>query len=468
VARPRVTVVGLGPAGPELLTRSTEALVRSAPNVVFRTRRHPAAEAFGTVESFDELYERVDSFEVLYGAIVDALVERASTEGELVYVVPGSPMVAERSVELLLEREGLDVVVLPALSFAELAWAALKVDPVHSGVRFVDATTLGARLRGPGPLLLTQCYRSSVLSAIKLSVDSELFEPRPRAVVLHHLGLEDEEVLELDLDELDGFEKVDHLTSVFIPELRSVGPAAEDLVDLMARLRAECPWDAKQTHESLTRHLLEESYETIEALERLHLAIEEGRGEDEAYDHVAEELGDLVFQVVFHAQLASEEGRFTMAELLDGVRSKLIGRHPHVFGEVVAETADQVASNWEAIKQVEKGRGSVTEGIPAGLPALSRYVKLRRKANAIGLAAPSLVALQAQLEALCAELSSWKGEAVDDAASTGIGPLAALVGALLQTGVELAQQMGVDAEAVLRQRAELLRAEIVDRERQSS
>ena len=113
-------------------------------------------------------------------------------------------------------------------------------------------------------------------------------------------------------------------------------------------------------------------------------------GEATAVAHLEEELGDLLFQVYFHATLAAEEGRFTLADVARGVHDKLVARHPHVFGDVTAETADDVATNWEAIKKAEKGRTSVTEGIPAALPALALAAKLQRKATAIGMVLPAL------------------------------------------------------------------------------
>jgi len=462
MARPRVIVVGLGPSDETLLTRSVQDLLEGSEHVVFRTLRHPAASAFGDAESFDSFYERFETFDEVYEAIVTDLIMRAQSGGEVIYCVPGSPLVAERTVELLRERGEIDVQIRPALSFADVAFAALGIDPMNSGVRFVDATEIGARLRGPGPLLLTQCYSTAVLSDIKLSVDSELMAERPTAVILHHLGLEDEEIVPIDLDEIDRFSDVDHLTSLYIPELRTIGPAAEDLVDLMERLRLECPWDQKQTHESLTRHLLEESYELLEALENLSHAESADVGIDEAYDHLQEELGDVVFQVVFHAHLAAEAGQFSLTDVFDGVRLKLIGRHPHVFADVTAETADEVAANWEVIKRAEKNRTSVTDGIPSALPALTRFVKLRRKANAIAMAGPTILDLQEQLQRLTGELSVFEGDIMDDSVSTAAGERADLVASILELGVELAQLLGVDPETVLRQRADRLTASIVE------
>ena len=179
---------------------------------------------------------------------------------------------------------------------------------------------------------------------------------------------------------------------------------------------------------------------------------------------MAEELGDLIFQVVFHAHLAAEDGRFDLAAVLDGVRTKLIGRHPHVFASVVAETADEVATNWEAIKRGEKGRSSVTEGIPSALPALLRYVKLRRKATAIGMDPPSLDGALYELRSAIDGLSEADLAVADDAASVASGAAADAIGSLLAALGDLATAIGVDPEMALRRRADALASEIIDHE----
>src|SRR5207248_762564 len=171
-------------------------------------------------------------------------------------------------------------------------------------------------------------------------------EPPPSATVLHHLGLPEESVREVPWEELDRGAAPDHLTSLWIPVVAA--PVAAELVrfaELVRTLRARCPWDREQTHETLTRHLLEETYEVLEAIEGL----------PGSYPHLEEELGDLLFQVVFHATLAAEEGEFTLADVARGIHDKLVRRHPHVFGDAAADTADDVVALWEEIKRAEKG-----------------------------------------------------------------------------------------------------------------
>jgi len=152
---------------------------------------------------------------------------------------------------------------------------------------------------------------------------------------------------------------------------------------LVRVLRSRCPWDREQTHRSLTRHLLEETYEAIEAIDAL--------GDDPqvapvpAVAHAEEELGDLLCQVFFHATLAEEEGLFTLGDVARNVHDKLVARHPHVFGDVDATTADAVVTNWERIKQAEKKRTHLFEGVPKAMPALARAAKAERKLSSVGL-----------------------------------------------------------------------------------
>ncbi|MGI9022244.1 MAG: nucleoside triphosphate pyrophosphohydrolase [Acidimicrobiales bacterium] len=433
---PRVVVAGLGPAGPELFTAATTAALATVPRRWLRTRRHPSASAVEDAGTFDDLYDSAASLDDVYSGIVDALVADAGVHGEVLYLVPGSPVVAERSVALLVADGRVEVDVLPALSFLDLAWDRLGVDPLAAGVRLVDGQRFSVEAAGErGPLLVAQCDTRAVLSEIKLAVDAGPERPSERGdgpdqadvVVLHHLGLADESVRTVPWDDLDKEVEPDHLTSVWVPELAA--PVAAELVrfaELVRTLRARCPWDREQTHQSLTRHLLEETYEVLEAVEEL-----EGAGA-EGFVHLEEELGDLLFQVVFHATLAAEEGAFTLADVARTVHDKLVGRHPHVFAAVAADTTGEVVRNWEQIKKAEKGRSSLMDGVAGDLPSLLYAHKVQRKAASVGLD-PG--------EADGARLA---------AATVGPTPSHHEVGELLFAVVGLARRTGVDPEAALR------------------
>jgi tetrapyrrole methylase family protein/MazG family protein len=371
----RVTVVGLGPGGPDLVTAGTLAELERVPVRFLRTTRHPAASVVADARSFDDVYEGAERIEDVYAAIVDALVAAAEEHGEVLYAVPGSPRVAERSVDLLAADGRVEVEVVPALSFLDLAWVRLGVDPLTAGARIVDGHDVTTLAGERGPLLVAQCDRRSVLSDVKLAADDG-----PAVTVLHHLGLPDERVFEVAWADLDRTFEPDHLTSVWVPELGApIAGEVAAFAEVVRTLRERCPWDAEQTHHTLTRHLLEETYEVLEAIE----ALDEETGD--GYDHVEEELGDLLFQVVFHATIAAESGAFTLADVARGINEKLVYRHPHVFGDVSVDDADEVARNWEQLKKAEKGRSSVMEGIPGDLPALLYAHKVLRKASGLGV-----------------------------------------------------------------------------------
>jgi tetrapyrrole methylase family protein/MazG family protein len=455
---PVVRVVGLGPSTDAHVTVRTADLIRNAPVVRFRTVRHPSASSFGPVESYDELYERADSFDQLYSQIADDLARlaRESPDKEVLYVVPGSPVVAELTVELLRERVDVNVIVEPAVSVIDVACAALGRDPMNAGLRIVDALASVEKLRGPGPILLLQTYSPEILASV-----ADRLPASAVVTILHHLGLEDEDIVTCRVDELTNFASADHLTSLWIDDFRDAGAAMSDLLDMMTRLRAECPWDQEQTHATLTRYLIEEAYEALDALEAFANASKDGAPDEALIRHAEEELGDLLLQVVFHAELAREEGYFDFTSIADAVREKNIYRHPHVFGDVKVANAEEVAARWEVLKQGEKGRESVTDGIAWQLPSLTLYTKLLRKASSVDMnieAGES--ARRRALEALAA--LEFDRERAGDADSPS--DVSRAWGDALSALVAAARYSGVDLESVLRERSLSLRDAIRENE----
>jgi tetrapyrrole methylase family protein/MazG family protein len=219
----------------------------------------------------------------------------------------------------------------------------------------------------------------------------------------------------------------------------AVGAAREmvRLLQLAKRLRdpGGCPWDAEQTHHSLTRYLLEEAYEVVEAVENLP---------DVGYAALEDELGDLLYQVVFHAVLAQEAGEFTMADVARGIHDKLVRRHPHVFGDVVADETSAVMRNWEQIKKEEKGTTSIVAGITPGLPSLLYTHKLFRKAASVGLDPGTL---DEALDRIDTALAALRGV---DPADDGDLELEAQLAQVLAASVIVARAGGIDAESALR------------------
>jgi MazG family protein len=252
------------------------------------------------------------------------------------------------------------------------------------------------------------------------------------------------------------------------------------LEELVRTLRARCPWDRRQTHVSLAPHLMEEAYEALEAIEDLGSA--EPAVPSEVVAHLEEELGDVLFQVFFHSVLAEEKGRFTLTDVARAVHDKLVRRHPHVFGDVPAETAEDVAARWEVLKRSEKpGRGA-TGGIPDAMPALAAAAKLLRKAESLDMDLPSaaerhatVVASLEHLEHIGDQRSSEEAEDLDvprgppsKEVEVSSSQEVKAVGELLLAVVDLARRIGVDPETALRAETRRLRRALDTGERLGS
>jgi len=296
-------------------------------------------------------------------------------------------------------------------------------------------------------MLVAHAHAPWVLSDIKLAVDGPGSD---EVVVLQRLGLPDEHVLTVRWEDLDRSVEPDHLTCLYVPHLAE--PVGAELVrfhGIVRRLRDECPWDRQQTHESLTRYAVEEVYELIEAIGRLD-------GSGAADEELEEELGDVLLQVFLHSAITEQEGRFSIADVAAGISEKMVRRHPHVFGSTTVSGADQVATNWEAIKAAEKGlgagvRASSVDGVPGDLPALAYARELSARASKAGF---DWDVPEGTLAKVAEELDEVR-EVFDDPAAVG-----AEVGDLLFATVNLARHRGVDPEAALRQAAAKFRRRI--------
>jgi tetrapyrrole methylase family protein/MazG family protein len=419
----RVVVVGLGPGDPRLVSLAAAEAITTIETRFVRTTRHPSAPLVEPATSFDDLYQQAGSIDEVYTAIVERLVTAAAGAGEVLYAVPGSPLVAERTVELLRAEQRVVVEVVPSLSFLDLAWDRLGIDPLQAGVRLIDGHRFAVEAAGqPGPLLVGQCDSNFVLSEIKLALDDG-----PDVRVLQRLGLPDEAVTTVAWTDLDRAVTPDHLTCLWIPALAEpVGAELARFVELVRTLRARCPWDQQQTHRSLTRHLLEETYEVLEAIDELD------------YDHLEEELGDLLFQVAFHATLAAEEGQFTLADVARRVHDKLVARHPHVFGP-----PGEPMPNWEELKKAEKGRASIMDGVPGSLPSLLYAAKLQSKAASVGFDWKDAAGAWPKIHEELSELQEAMGQSAD-AVNEELGDVLFAV-------VNVARHLGLDPESSLRE-----------------
>ena len=403
-----LTIVGLGPGAAGHLSLETLKLLEER-FVILRTEIHPTVAELKrrgiSYISCDTWYEKEATFEDVYDNISSFVIEQAEDK-DVVYAVPGSPLVAERTVVLLrgkAEKCGIPLTVKPAMSFLDLAYVKLGIDPID-GLRIVDAQDFSALAdAGRYPLMVTQVYNKMVASDMKLSL-MDVLPDETELYFLRNLGLDDETCRKIPLFEIDRQPEIDHLTSVFIPRqpeetLQSMLQNAKDenetagywerfpllkhktqfdvrpLADVMQALREPggCPWDREQDFDTIRANLIEECYEFLEAVD------------DKDTHGMEEELGDILMQVVFHARMAEEKGMFTLQDVIDGVTDKLIERHPHVFGTVKVANSDEVLTNWEAIKLQEKPeRDRVLDGIYKGLPSLLRAHKIQKRVAKVG------------------------------------------------------------------------------------
>ncbi len=459
-----IHLVGLGPGDPASLRPQAFALLARRDLPLFlRTRRHPtlnvaplasALARRADVVAFDDEYERQDSFDATYEAIVERVLGAAQEHAEVVYAVPGHPLVGETTVARLLPRAraaNIATRVIGAPSFVDACLEALG-EAVTGDLIVLDALALEPNapvphpaLRTPGtPLLFYQVHDRQAASLVKLVLMRAGYPDEFAVTVLRAAGVPGEEtVLPVPLFALDRGEAAalcDHLASVWAPPLGGDArpPGLDGLVRVMARLRdpdGGCPWDREQTHVSLRPYVIEEAYEVADAID----------GNDP--DALCDEMGDLLLQVVFHAQLAREEGVWDIEDVCAAIVAKLVRRHPHVFGSVKVDGANEVLTNWNAIKAAEKGneqRKSVLDGIPASLPALSRALQVSRRAVGAGFEWPDTNAVLAKVDE---ELAELRAEIAQDAPP---GKVAGELGDLLFTLVNVARWLDLDPEQALR------------------
>jgi tetrapyrrole methylase family protein/MazG family protein len=284
------------------------------------------------------------------------------------------------------------------------------------------------------PVLVAQLYSRLVASEVKMTLNETYPDEHPVQLV-HAAGTKDELVEELKLYEIDRSEHIGLLTSLYVPPLGE-GTSFEAFQEIVAHLRAPdgCPWDREQTHTSLRTHLLEESYEALEAIDA---------GD---FEGMQEEFGDLLLQIVLHAQIANEEGNFTINSLIKSIYDKIVRRHPHVFGEVHLNGVKGVLQNWEKLKETErknngKREKGILDGVPKSLPALNQAQEYQDRAARVGFDWP---VVEGVLDKVAEEIQEIK-------LATNEKELAEEIGDLLFVLVNLARWKKVDAESVLRE-----------------
>jgi len=380
----KLTIVGMGPGGEAYLTAAAESCLTTQKNIFLRTERHPVVPYLVgkgmQYEALDRFYESTDTFEETYDAIVAYIIE-ALTDRDLIFAVPGNPFVAEKTVSALIahcKNKNESYEVIHGASFIDAIVTTLEIDPVN-GLEILDSMTLVPETLYTGrDLMLIQVYNRAIASDLKVKL-STLYEDDHEIVVIRGAGIPAHERIErIPLYQLDHDETLlDHLTSIYVPKRTDEINHLSRLIGIMKELRSEdgCPWDREQTHESLTKYLIEEAYEVKHAVDH---------EDDQA---LVDELGDVLLQIVFHTTIASEEGYFDIQDVVKAVCDKMIRRHPHVFGTSSVENADEVLVNWQAIKDKEKeakGPTDTMKNISFSLPALMRSQKIQKVAMKVG------------------------------------------------------------------------------------
>lgn len=379
-----ITILGLGAGELEQLTLGVYRSIQRASHLYLRTKEHPVVKELEeegiAYTAFDDIYEAHDSFEQVYETIAETLLTKAK-EQEIIYAVPGHPLVAERTVQLLLEKgqaAGIPVRVEGGQSFLDPLFASLQIDPIE-GFQLVDATSFErGELELRHHLVFCQVYDTFVASEVKLTL-MEMLPDEYEVYIVTAAGTSFESLKKVPLHELDHEAELNNLTSVYVPPVKVKSMLYQQfdiLRSIIAELRGPngCPWDKEQTNASLKKYLIEEAYELLDAID------------EEDDDHIVEELGDVLLQVMLHAQIGEDEGWFSIDDVIRTLSEKMVRRHPHVFGSVEATTANEVLVNWEEIKKNEKGhvKESVLSGIPKSLPQLLQAYELQKKAAKVG------------------------------------------------------------------------------------
>ena len=380
-----IKIVGLGPGAKEALTIGTIMELENNKNVFLRTEKHPTVDYLRekniSFNTYDEVYDTMESFDEVYENIANDLVKKHNEFGDLIYAVPGHPLVAERSVFNLVDlckKNNIEYKVIPAVSFIDAMMESLMIDPIE-GLKVIDAFDINNQILDKRiGTIITQVYNPLIASEVKLKLleqyndDTEIFYVRAA-------GIQGEEsIRKIPVFELDMQEDIDYLTSIYIPKDLNNKKDFNDLLDIIETLRGEngCPWDREQTHESLEKALIEECYEVIDAIDQ----------EDD--DSLIEELGDVLLQVVFHASIGKEDGYFDIGDVIKGICEKMISRHPHVFEKnETLDSSNEVLDKWDQLKKKEKGYETLSDemnGLTKGLPALLRAHKIQNKAKKVG------------------------------------------------------------------------------------
>ncbi|WMM25407.1 nucleoside triphosphate pyrophosphohydrolase [Tissierella sp. MB52-C2] len=378
----KIYIIGLGPGSIDALTLGAVDRINAGDKNFLRTENHPTVKYFENknipYKSYDFLYDKGEEFDEVYEKIALDLIEESKNHPQINYFVPGNPLVAEKTVEILINKD-IDIEIISGMSFIEPMIELVGRDPIN-GLKIVDGAEFNSLMVDiNSDTIITQVYNHRILSEIKLIL-SEIYGDEYKVYLIHSAGIkEDEKKYFIPIYELDRVEEIGPLTSIYVPEMAKIDKKVFDFNDLLGIikiLRSEngCPWDMEQTHESMRQCLIEEAYEVVDAIDKKDM------------DGLMEELGDLLLQIIFHGEIAFEEGEFNLYDITSTLAQKLIYRHPHVFVEKSVENSQEVVYNWNMLKYAKRDIHNFTDklrNIPK-LPALMTSFKIQEKAAEVG------------------------------------------------------------------------------------
>lgn len=441
--KPAITVVALGPGDPSLMTLQTADALRQAKQLVLRTQRHGTAawlqEQGIPFTALDDMYDQFEDFDELHAAMAQRLWTQAGDQ-HLTYAVMDATN--DGSVAALAAAKPADgqLTCLAGVSMAD-AYLSAMPQAANACLHILPATACETAPLDPHTALLVTEIDSPVLAgSVKLHL-TELYDDEMPVTFFPSTAKGHRKPKTIPLLELDRQRHYDHTVAVYLPPApmqKRQRFCFADLVELLSILRSEngCPWDREQTHQSLRKYLIEEAYEAAAAID-----------EDDP-DHLADELGDVLLQVVFHASVGESYGEFNIGDVTTAICRKMLYRHAHIFGNDHCATAEDVSANWERLKKAEKGlttQGSVLADVSRALPSLMRAGKVQKKAADVGFdwdcAANALPKVHEEAQEVKAELDAGRDPAEE-------------LGDLLFSCVNVARLCGLDAEELLSQATE--------------
>ena len=447
---PTIIIVNIANGDPDLLNIKTVRILQECGHLILRTAAHPLVQWLDqnsiSYSSLDDLYDTAEDFDQLLSLISERLWKLARKK-EIVYAVSDS--ITDASVKALFHSKpsGGKICVIPGTGISDVFCSASLPLLSGSDLRIVSATDfLSGEYNPSSSVLITELDNPILAGQVKLFLADKLGDEHEVFLLLKDKG-----PVSIPLYQLDRQTGIDHRSAILIPGsgfLERNRFSFSDLEALMKKLRSPdgCPWDRIQTHESLRPYIIEEAWECIACIDQ------------QDPDHLCEELGDLLFQVVFHSSIGSSFGEFSLNDVISSICSKMIHRHPHVFGSCDLKDPETVRAVWEKLKQEETGNRSVSsslDDVSSGLPSLKYASKTIKKLNGTAAVRSDPKQVLADIENLASSLRSGSVPGDSD-----------ILGRLLFLCSELCFILGTDSEMILHQTVDHLknRLQRVDKE----